>query len=77
MDSNETGMYSKWRSEVCGFTTETEGCVADFKANEGPKLQQVLEDRAKQHRNWVSARGWIEGQQEGSITGVFFFIFLI
>ena len=50
---------------------ETEGCVADFKANEGPKLQQVLEDRAKQHRNWVSAKGVIEGQQEGSAT-VFF-----
>ena len=33
---------------------ETEQIVADFKANEGPKLQQVLLDRAKVHRNWVS-----------------------
>ena len=32
---------------------ETEECVVDFKANEGPKLQQVLVDRAKHHRNWV------------------------
>ena len=32
---------------------ETEECVVNFKANEGPNLQQILVDRAKQHRNWV------------------------
>lgn len=35
---------------------ETAGIVEKFRRNEGPKLQQLLQERAKTHKNWVGTQ---------------------